>query len=193
MQPVIRVIVREPITSQDMRDIVAIEQSAYLFPRYKAEIFKDGNIVLLADYHGTVAAYMIFRLIRNQLFLENIVVRHDFQRKGIGTQLLQRLIDLIKSVRYGYTDNSQDTVVISDIRKRITRQVCRSISLYVRETNFPALCFFRKFEFTATKVIPNFYDQPGDTNEDAYAMHLNLHHRPVMTDAVTNRIKQFFH
>lgn len=192
MLPDIHVVVRAPITSRDMRDIVAIEQAAYQFPRSKANIFKDRNFVLLADYHSTVAAYMIFRLYRYQLFLDNIVVRHEFLRKGVGTHLLQRLIGLIKSVRNGYTENNYDSVAISDIRNHMANQRCRSIDLYVRESNLHVLYFFRSVGFEAIKVVRNFYNKPRDTNEDAYIMHWPQCTRPILPHDPANRIKRYF-
>ncbi|HBE89903.1 MAG: hypothetical protein A3E37_03325 [Candidatus Andersenbacteria bacterium RIFCSPHIGHO2_12_FULL_46_9] len=188
----IRVIVREPITRQDMREIVAVEQASHILARSKTEIFKKDNYILLADYRGHVAGYMIFRLYGNRAFLDDIVVLHDKRGKGVGTQMIQRLISLITSVRDGYTEDKSDSRAISNIRYRMASQLCSGIDLYLRETNMLAIYFFSGLGFEARNVLRNFYDKPRDTGEDAYTMHLCLRPHPIQPSILTNRISQYF-
>jgi len=73
----------------------------------------------------------------------NFAVASDVRRRGIGRQMIDKLIGKLSS-------------------QRRTR-----ISLEVRETNLAAQVFFRSSRFKATNVLHEFYD---DSPEDAYVM-----------------------
>lgn len=190
----IQVCVREPLNHKDKKGIMAVEQASHASPRTKEEIFKKGNYILLADHKCKVVAFMVFRLHSTRVFLDDLVVHHDFRHKGIGTKMGKKLIDLIKSVQDGYIEKSAESVTIRSIRERMANQRCSKIDLYVRETNkFAIALFIKKLGFVADCVLREFYNKAGDTQEDAYAMRWYLRNRPITTAAVTNRIRQFFH
>ena len=90
-----------------------------------------------------IVGFMIYELNRNQLHVLNFAVRADFRRRGLGSQMLDKLVSKLS-------------------QQRRTR-----ISLEVRESNLAAQLFFRKAGFRAISVLRDYYD---DTTESAYVM-----------------------
>jgi ribosomal-protein-alanine N-acetyltransferase len=86
---------------------------------------------------------MIYELHRNRLHILNFAVAAEFRRRGVGRQMVEKLIGKLSSQR----------------RNRIM--------LEVRETNLAAQLFFRDLGFRAVSVLRDFY---VDTTEDAYLM-----------------------
>jgi ribosomal-protein-alanine N-acetyltransferase len=98
---------------------------------------------MVAENGERVVGFMIYELHKTRLHILNIAVGAEARRRGIGTQMLEKLVGKLSS-------------------QRRTR-----ISLEVRETNLAAQIFFRTNDFRATSVLRNFYD---DSPEDAYVM-----------------------
>jgi len=90
-----------------------------------------------------VVGFMIYELHKTRLHVLNFAVNPELRRRGIGRQMIDKLIGKLSS-------------------QRRTR-----ISLEVRETNLAAQVFFRSSGFKATNVLHDFYD---DSPEDAYLM-----------------------
>ena len=108
---------------------------AALFPSVGALAANDGFVAGLglgSQLMGIVA-----------LSLWAIAVASDYRRRGVGSQMVAKLIAKLSSQR----------------RTRIV--------LEVRETNLAAQLFFRENAFRAVSVLRAYYD---DTPEDAYLM-----------------------
>ena len=90
---------------------------------------------------------MIYELHQSMLRILNFSVSPNIRRQGIGTQMVQRLVD------------------------KLSQQRRREIVLEVRETNLNAQLFFANSGFRALSVLRNHYD---DTMEDAYYMRYSL-------------------
>jgi ribosomal-protein-alanine N-acetyltransferase len=86
---------------------------------------------------------MIYELHKTRLHILNFAVGSNLRRRGIGRQMIDKLVGKLSSQR----------------RTEIT--------LEVRETNLAAQIFFREGGFRATNVLRDFYD---DSPEDAYVM-----------------------
>jgi ribosomal-protein-alanine N-acetyltransferase len=110
---------------------------------------------------------MIYELHKNRLHLLNFAVLPIHRRKGVGGQMVQKLINKLSSHRRG------------------------KITLAVRERNLPAQMFFRAQEFKATRVLRNYYE---DSGEDAFQMEFRTDGSDEEFELVAqpaNRIAQF--
>jgi [ribosomal protein S18]-alanine N-acetyltransferase len=134
-----------------MPQVLAIEQGSFEFPWAEEDFFRclrqRNCIGMVAESGDEVLGFMIYELHRNRLHLLNFAVADESRRRGVGGQMLDKLINKLSSQR----------------RSRIM--------LEVRETNLAAQLFFRQRGFKAISVLRDFYD---DTTEDAYLMQYSL-------------------
>lgn len=132
---------------RDMPDVLAIEHASFDYPWCEEEflrVLRQRNCIgMVAEYGDQVVGFMIYELHKNRLQILNFAVSPDFRRRGVGRQMVAKLVGKLSSHR------------------RIR------INLQVRETNLQAQLFFRSQTFRATEVIREFYD---DTGEDCYQM-----------------------
>ncbi|MEZ6096699.1 MAG: ribosomal protein S18-alanine N-acetyltransferase [Pirellulaceae bacterium] len=150
---------------RDMPEVLAIETSSFEFPWSEDDFIRclrqRNCIGMVAEYEDQVVGFMIYELNRSELHVLNFSVRPDMRRRGVGTQMLEKLIGKLS-------------------QQRRTR-----ISLEVRETNLAAQLFFKNAGFVCVSLLKDHYD---DTTEDAYVMHYNF---PSANEtATTNRISR---
>jgi ribosomal-protein-alanine N-acetyltransferase len=145
-QPQLRVHIRWMIR-RDMPEVLEIERGSFEFPWFEEEFIRSlrqrNCIGMVAEHAERVVGFMIYELHKTRLHILNFAVAPDARRRGVGRQMLEKLLGKLSSQR----------------RTRIT--------LEVRETNVPAQLFFRENGFRATSVLHEFYD---DSPEDAYLM-----------------------
>lgn len=145
-QSQIRVHIRWMIR-RDMPEVLAIERQSFEFPWFEEDFIRclrqRNCIGMVAENGERVVGFMIYELHKTRLHILNFAVAGEVRRRGVGTQMLDKLIGKLSS-------------------QRRTR-----IGLEVRETNLAAQIFFRENDFRATSVLRNFYD---DSPEDAYVM-----------------------
>jgi ribosomal-protein-alanine N-acetyltransferase len=132
---------------RDMPEVLEIERKAFEFPWFEEEFIRclrqRNCIGMVAEHAERVVGFMIYELHKTRLHILNFAVAADVRRRGVGRQMIDKLIGKLSS-------------------QRRTR-----ISLEVRETNLSAQVFFRASGFRATSVLHDFYD---DSTEDAYLM-----------------------
>lgn len=149
---------------RDMPEVLAIEQGSFEFPWSEDDFtrcLRQRNCIgMVAECDGQVLGFMIYELNRNTLHVLNFAVRPNARRRGIGTQMVEKLFSKLSQQR----------------RTRIT--------LEVRETNLAAQVFFRNLGFRAVSVLRDYYE---DTTEDAYVMHFQHPSESVETEP-QNRI-----
>ncbi len=150
---------------RDMAEVLDIENDGFEFPWSEEDFvrcLRQRNCIgMVAEHADRVVGFMIYELHKTRLHLLNFAVAKHSGRRGVGGQMLNKLIAKLSNQR----------------RTRIV--------LEVRETNLAAQLFFRKMGFRAVSVLRDFYD---DTTEDAYLMQYRYH--PVETEIVVpiNRI-----
>lgn len=150
---------------RDMNEVLDIEQESFEFPWCEDDFIRclrqRNCIGMVAEYDDRVVGFMIYELHKTRLHIMNFAVSREFRRRGVGRQMLAKLIGKLS-------------------HQRRTR-----IMLEVRETNLPAQLFFRCEGFRAVSVLRDFYD---DTTEDAYLM--QYRYRPAESEVVipVNRI-----
>ena len=132
---------------RDMPEVLNIESQAFEFPWSEEDFvrcLRQRNCIgMVAEHNERVVGFMIYELHKNRLHILNFAVGQAFRRKGIGTQMIRKLIGKLSPQR----------------RSRIM--------LEVRETNLSAQLFFRDVGFRAISLLRDFYE---DTTEDAYLM-----------------------
>ena len=150
---------------RDMPEVLAIEAGSFEFPWLEEDFIRclrqRNCIGMVAEHDDRVVGFMIYELNKNRIQVLNFAVADEYRRRGVGTQMVAKLIGKLSA-------------------QRRTR-----IGLEVRETNLAAQLFFRQTGFRAVSVLRNFYE---DTPEDAYAMQFRF--RSDQFDAIdsTNRI-----
>ncbi|MEM8679352.1 MAG: ribosomal protein S18-alanine N-acetyltransferase [Planctomycetota bacterium] len=151
---------------RDMRDVLGIESSSFEFPWSEEDFvqcLRQRNCIGMVAEHGdSVVGFMIYELHKTRLHVINFAVHPAFRRRGVGAQMLRKLVSKLSPAR----------------RTKIV--------LEVRETNLEAQLFFRESGFKAVSVLRDFYD---DTTEDAYLMQF-LHKPKVTAYSPVNRIKK---
>ena len=132
---------------RDMEQVLDIEGASFEFPWSEEDFIRclrqRNCIGMVAEQGDNVLGFMIYELHKTRLHILNFAVDPTARRKGVGRQMIDKLVSKLSSQR----------------RNRI--------SLEVRETNLAAQLFFREGGFAATSVLRNFYD---DSPEDAYLM-----------------------
>lgn len=150
---------------RDMAEILSIEAHSFEFPWSEEDFInclRQRNCIgMVAEYDDHVVGFMIYELNKNRIQVVNFAVAERFRRRGVGTQMMAKLVGKLSSQR----------------RSRIT--------LEVRETNLPAQLFFRAKEFRAVSVLRDFY---ADTPEDAYLMQYRYRMQDADVLMPSNRI-----
>lgn len=140
---------------QDIAEVIEIENSSFDFPWLEDDFTRclgqPNSIGMVAEHKGRVAGFMIYELYKYHIHVLTFAVAHDYRRRGIGTQILDKL------------------------KAKISAQRRRQLTLEVRETNLTAQLFFRDRGFRGMKVMRNFY---AHSSEDAYLMG---YHHPLDT------------
>jgi len=101
------------------------------------------HFLVAKDDNGTVVGYMSAYLVRDEAFVNNVAVTASCRRQGIGSALVERMLELVQSNGASF------------------------LSLEVRMSNTPAYELYKSFDFEVEGVRKNFYRDP---DEDAFIM-----------------------
>ena len=154
---------------RDMPEVLHTEQHSFAYAWTEEDFLRclrQRNCIGMVAEHGEkVVGFMIYELHKNKLHILNFAVHGQWRRKGVGAQMVAKLISKLSSHR----------------RTRIT--------LEVRETNLAAQLFFSRQSFRATRVLRGYYE---DSGEDAFLMEYRFAD-DVGDDAeeAVNRIAQY--
>jgi len=136
---------------RDMPEVQEIEQRRFEFPWSEEDFvrcLRQRNCIGMVAEHGErIVGFMIYELHKNRLHILNFAVHPEYCRRGVGGQMVRKLISKLSPQR----------------RSRIM--------LEVRETNLAAQLFFKQLGFRAISLLREFYE---DTPEDAYLMQFRL-------------------
>jgi len=152
---------------RDMAEVLDIENGSFEFPWHEEDFIRclrqRNCIGMVAEFDDRIVGFMIYELYKNRLHILNFAVAPEFRRRGIGTQMAQKLIG------------------------KLSHQRRTKIVLEIRETNLDAQLFFRSSGFRAISVLRDYYE---DTTEDAYL--LEYLHQPETSELVIpfNRISK---
>lgn len=99
----------------------------------REELNAENSSYLIAKFNQEIVGFAGIKVILDEANIMNIVVRKDFRNQGIGTILLQSLIDLSK------------------------KHCLTSVTLEVMEENYPAIHLYKNFGFEQTGLRKNYY------------------------------------
>ncbi len=141
-----------PLNPTDLTDAWHIEQASHAFPwTAKTLASNQGdrylNFKLTRD--GVMAGFAITQVVLDEASLFNIAVHPDFQRRGVGRQLLEHLISAL------------------DARDILT------LWLEVRRSNRAAIALYASLGFNEVSVRRDYYPAAAG-REDAILMALPL-------------------
>lgn len=117
---------------EDIEKIVLIEFSSFESPWSRNLLIRSikKKELFVAELNGEVVGYIVFSKILDEVHLENIAVDERWRRKGIGSKLLEFLIEKNKE---------------------------SSIFLEVRPSNTPAINLYKKYGFKKIGIRKKYY------------------------------------
>ena len=134
------------LTYADLPQVIAIARRAFPAPwslaMFVLELSKPGGICLAASAHGRLAAYLVCSRYDTVWHIMNVAVDPEIRNQGIGTALLERLLDEVGDENARYT-------------------------LEVRTSNGGAIRLYERFGFRAAGLRRRYYQ---DNGEDALIM-----------------------
>lgn len=128
----------------DLPEVLAIDAAGHPDPWSEGRIcgaMRQHCIGMVAELRGRVVAFMVYELHKYRLHLLRLAVHPDCRRRGVGSQMVARLIGKLESHR----------------RPRLTAEV--------RESNLAAQLFLRSQGLTCIGTVRGHYE---DTGEDCY-------------------------
>lgn len=136
---------------RDMPEVLAIEQASFDTPWTEEDFLnalRQRNCIgMVAEAQENLVGFIVYELYKTQVAVLNLAVHPDYRRRGVGRQMVERLIS------------------------KLTQHRRDKITLEVRERNLPAQLFFKALGFQAVRVLREYYP---DTGEDAYVMQYRL-------------------
>src|SRR4051812_17376634 len=123
---------------RDMPEVIGIEQQSFEFPWSEDDFIRclrqRNCIGMVAEHSERVVGFMIYEMHRNRLHVLNFAVNPEFSRRGVGEQMVRKLVS------------------------KLTPQRRSRIMLEVRETNLAAQLFFKQLGFRAISLLRAFYE-----------------------------------
>lgn len=137
-------------TQSDIGEILAIERTSFTHP-FSKELFLTELRLSMARLHvirqaGRVVGYIDFWKVGPEIHLINIAVDPRLRRQGIGSELMEFLLQTAR------------------------REAAQEIYLDVRVSNIAAVALYRRYGFKKTGVRKKYYAD----GEDAVVMQLRL-------------------
>ena len=134
----------------DLEEAYKIELSVNPSPwKYETFLssFEVGHKGLICKQDNQIIGFIIFSPINPEAHILSISVKKEMQSKGIGTLLLNSMLDQCKVMNY------------------------KKIFLEVRASNSQAINFYEKLGFSKDAIRNNYYT---DNSEDALLMSLSI-------------------
>jgi len=139
------------MTLKDINEVVNIEKQVYTWPWspwiFFQELIAPERYYVVAEVGGQIIGYAGLQWVLDEGHVTNIAVRKEWQRRGIGSLLLENLIVKAKKLNLKF------------------------LTLEVRASNRAALSLYKKFGFVVEGIRKNYYVKP---TEDAIIMTLYL-------------------
>jgi len=131
--------------AEDIPAILAIEQKAEHAAHWPEERYREmfesedsRRLILIVEERGTVQGFVIGQVLDQECEIENLVVAADARRRGLGSKLLQSLIEAAE--RAGVTP----------------------FFLEVRESNLAARALYNKAGFVENGQRKQYYREPEE-------------------------------
>lgn len=142
-----------PLELKELKTVLDIQNDLNIHILSKENILnnkKNSNFYYyVVKYMNNVIGFISFSYIID-IEIESIVIKKDFQRKGIGSLLINFIFE------YAKTNN------------------INNIFLEVRKSNIPAIQLYNKYGFYQINTRKNYYINP---NEDALILKKEFQHK----------------
>ncbi len=140
-------VVIDIMREEDLEEVAKLEEENFSMP-WKVDDFRElidnkDTVYIVARDRGHICGTSGIRNISGEGEITNVVVREEYRESGLGTKLIERLLD--EGRKLG----------------------CNAFTLEVRVSNAAAIALYKKFGFVSEGVRPGFYEKPV---EDAYIM-----------------------
>lgn len=150
---------------RDMPEVLEIEKASFEFPWSEEDFIRclrqRNCIGMVVEHQARVVGFMLYELHKNKLHVLNFVVRPDVRRRGVGTQMVEKL------------------------KSRLSQHRRNRVCLEIRETSLAAQVFFKNADFLAVSVLRDYYD---DTTEDAYVFQYQYGQKPMFANSVRKTV-----
>lgn len=142
-----------PMQPGDLAQVIAIDRKVYPFP-WTENIFRDclhvGYCCWIMEEDNAIVAYGVLSIgAADEAHLLNLSVSPDYQRRGLGENMLQHMVKLAHD------------------------HAAKTVFLEVRPSNKPALKLYDKNGFDRVGVRHNYYPATGG-REDALILALEI-------------------
>lgn len=150
----------EPLTRDDIDDVLAIEQASFTNPwtrsMYLTELENSASAYcfLARDGNRRAVGFCSFWLVLDELHINNLGVLPDVRRTGIGSSLLEFVL------------------------KKGRELGARRATLEVRRSNEVARLLYGRFGFNVAGVRPAYYSKPVEDALILWREDLPADHRP---------------
>lgn len=140
-----------PMLFKDLHEVYYIEQSVFsyhwTYPNFQSSVAQENLGCVLRNAAGKMLGYFVAMDVVDELHLLKIAVAQEYQGKGYGRLLMDRVIGLARELKMD------------------------SMLLEVRPSNESAVAMYRNTGFKTIGVRKGYY---VDTKEDALVMRLPL-------------------
>jgi ribosomal-protein-alanine N-acetyltransferase len=131
--------------STDLPDMMALERHAataahWSVRQYQAlfEAPEAGRVAMIVQEENRVQGFLVARSLAAEWEIENIAIAAPARRRGLGTRLLEELLDLAR--KHG----------------------AQSVFLEVRESNLAARALYEKWSFRESGKRNRYYKDPDE-------------------------------
>ncbi|HKY19731.1 MAG TPA: ribosomal protein S18-alanine N-acetyltransferase [Vicinamibacterales bacterium] len=137
-------IIERTLADADLNDIVAIEHASFNNPWTREMYVRElqnpdvSFLYVLRVPDVGIVAFCSFWLVLDEVHINNLAVRGDFRAQGLGTALLEHVLQAGAS-----------------------RGAARA-TLEVRRSNAPARRLYERFGFEVAATRPNYYVSPAE-------------------------------
>jgi len=143
-----------PMSIDDLDQVVDIENRVYSHPwtygNFVDSINSGYQCWTLRDASQRLIGYFFVMLVVDEAHLLNISVHGDLHGRGIGKQLLDKVVTLARD------------------------HAMTSVLLEVRPSNTRAIAIYQRYGFVVIGIRPAYYPAAGDQREHAIVMRLSL-------------------
>lgn len=137
-----------PMVGEDIEVVAAIERAIHRFPWTPgnfSDALNSGYVCKVAELDGNMIGYAIMMPALDEVELLDISIAAEYQGRGLGSDLLQRMMELARSINM------------------------QRMFLEVRPSNVAALALYSKHGFREIGLRRDYYSV-GDKYEDAIVM-----------------------
>ena len=132
----------------DLKSLLVIENNTNPSPWTEKQMQSSFDVghhsFLYEDKNANVMGFVIYVAVEQEAHLLNIAVDNNYQRKGIGS------------------------ILINHLKKQVQAMGINLITLEVRVSNTNAISFYKKHNFIEDAIRANYYSKPKP--EDALLM-----------------------